>query len=95
MKCLGKRSVKKKTLLVKKLLLGRSVARDQKENTQFFATERINLPRGKVLLCTSYPSSGAGSLRTSPSKIVLQQQLNQLTIVPALLDSGKALQPIS
>jgi len=39
--------------------------------SQFFATERINLPRGKVLLCTSYPSSAAGSLRTSPSKIVL------------------------
>ena len=37
----------------------------------FFATEKINLPRGKVLLRTSYPSSAAGSLKPSPQKLVL------------------------
>lgn len=80
-KTLGKKSAKKKTLNLKPSAK-KLISMTQKENegrvvhhaknfNQFFATERINLPRGKVLLRTSYPSSAAGSLRTSPSKIVL------------------------
>jgi len=46
----------------------------------FFATERINLPRGKVLLRTSFPSSAAGSLKTSPTKLV-HEELKQQSLV--------------
>ena len=59
-------------------IINEGISRDQQlqqlRSGGFFATEKINLPRGKILLRTSYPSSAAGSLRPSPQKLVLSSR---------------------